>query len=101
MDGVDTSGYCHLKLNIILVKSVPNAWNGPMVLCGSKPEDGIATQNKFGKEWQQTKVTTRLVVSYFNWMWEHSRFGNTAAQRAGLASDFWSWHDFATFPTLT
>jgi len=44
-----------------------------------KPEDGIAPQNKFGKEWQQTKVTTRLVVSYFNWMWEHSRFGNTAA----------------------
>jgi len=22
-------------------------------------------QNKFGKQWQQTKVTTRLVVSYF------------------------------------
>ena len=42
-------------------------------------------QNKFGKQWEQTKVTTRLVVSYFNWMCEHSRFGNTAAQRAGLS----------------
>lgn len=25
-------------------------------------------QNKFGKMWEQTKVTTRLVVSYFNWI---------------------------------
>jgi IS1 family transposase len=57
-------------------------------------------QNKFGKEWEQTKVTTRLVVSYFNWMWSHSRFGSTAAQRAGLASESWSWHDIVTFPTL-
>jgi len=57
-------------------------------------------QNKFGKQWEQTKVTTRLVVSYFNWMWEHSRLGTTAAQRAGLVSEPWSWHDFATFPTL-
>ncbi len=57
-------------------------------------------QNKFGKEWEQTKVTTRLVVSYFNWMWQHSRLGSTAAQRAGLASDSCSWHAFATFPTL-
>ncbi len=31
-------------------------------------------QNKFGKLWEQTKVTTRLVVSYFNWIWRHSRF---------------------------
>ncbi len=57
-------------------------------------------QNKFGKEWEQTKVTTRLVVSYFNWMWEHSRFGSTAVQRAGLASELWTWDDFASFPTL-
>ena len=57
-------------------------------------------QNKFGKEWEQTKVTTRLVLSYFNWIWEHSRLGTTAAQRAGLASDSWTWNDFATFPTL-
>ncbi len=44
-------------------------------------------------------VLARLVVSYFNWMWEHSRLGNTAA-RAGLASNSWSWHALATFPTL-
>jgi len=25
-------------------------------------------QNKFGKQWEQTKVTIRLAVSYFNWM---------------------------------
>ena len=40
-------------------------------------------QNKFGKVREQTKVTTRLVVSYFNWIWRHSRFRTTAAQRAG------------------
>ena len=40
-------------------------------------------QNKFGKLWEQTKVTARLVVSYFNWIWQHSRLKTTAAQRAG------------------
>ncbi|MBE9190672.1 DEAD/DEAH box helicase [Gloeocapsopsis crepidinum LEGE 06123] len=34
--------------------------------------------------WEQTKGTTRLVVSYFNWIWQHSRLQTTAAQRAGL-----------------
>ncbi len=29
-------------------------------------------QNKFAKMWEQTKVTTRLVVSYFNWIWKNS-----------------------------
>ena len=43
-------------------------------------------QNKFGKLWEQTKVTTRLVISYFNWIWRHSRLKSTAAQRAGLAT---------------
>ncbi len=57
-------------------------------------------QNKFGKVWEQTKVTTRLVVSYFNWIWQHSRFKTTAAQRAGLATRSWNWHDIATYPTL-
>lgn len=56
-------------------------------------------QNKFGKVWQQTKVITRLVVSYFNWIWQHSRFKSTAAQRAGLTDHPWNWHDLATFPT--
>ncbi|OLP18398.1 transposase, partial [Leptolyngbya sp. 'hensonii'] len=57
-------------------------------------------QNKFGKVWEQTKVTTRLVVSYFNWIWRHSRFKTTAAQRANLAAEPWTWQDFATYPTI-
>ena len=43
-------------------------------------------QNKFGKLWEQIEVTARLVVSYFNWIWQHSRTKDSAAQRAGLAS---------------
>lgn len=57
-------------------------------------------QNKFGKVWEQTQVTTRLVVSYFNWIWRHSRFKTTAAQRAELTTRAWSWHDLATYPTI-
>jgi len=57
-------------------------------------------QNKFGKVWEQTKVTTRLVVGYFNWIWQHSRFKSTAAQRAGLTTRSWNWYDIATYPTL-
>ena len=47
-------------------------------------------QNKFGKMWEQTKVTTRLVVSYFNWIWRHSRLKTTAAQRAELTTQHWT-----------
>jgi len=57
-------------------------------------------QNKFGKVWEQTKVTTRLVVSYFNWIWQHSRLRTTAAQRAGLAQKPWTWHDLVTYPAI-
>ena len=57
-------------------------------------------QNKFGKRWHQTKVATRLVVSYFNWIWQHSRTGDSAAMRAGLATKLWVWHDVATYPTF-
>lgn len=57
-------------------------------------------QNKFGKLWEQTKVSTRLIVSYFNWIWKHSRLHTTAAQRAGLTVRAWSWHDLVSFPTL-
>ncbi|MEO0521147.1 MAG: IS1 family transposase, partial [Cyanobacteria bacterium P01_A01_bin.116] len=42
----------------------------------------------------------RLVTGYFNWIWRHSRSGDTAAQRAGLAARPWSWHDMASYPTL-
>jgi len=57
-------------------------------------------QNKFGKLWEQTKVTTRLVVSYFNWIWQHSRLKTTAAQRAELSDQPWTWHDIVTYPTI-
>jgi len=57
-------------------------------------------QNKFGKLWEQTKVTTRLVVTYFNWIWQHSRLKTTAAQRAALVTRPWSWRNLATYPTI-
>lgn len=57
-------------------------------------------QNKFGKVWEQTKITLRLVITYFNWIWVHSRLGTTAAQRADLTSEPWTWRDIAVYPTL-
>ncbi|MEM1369852.1 MAG: IS1 family transposase, partial [Cyanobacteria bacterium P01_H01_bin.15] len=57
-------------------------------------------QNKFGKIWEQTKVTARLMVSYFNWVWVHSRWGTTAGQRAGLNEERWTRDILATYPTL-
>ena len=57
-------------------------------------------QNKFGKVWEQTKVTLRLVIGYFNWIWVHSRLGTTAAQRADLTSEPWTWRNIAVYPTL-
>ncbi len=57
-------------------------------------------QNKFAKVWEQTKITLRLVISYFNWIWQHSRLGTTAAQRADLTSEPWTWQDIAVYSTL-
>lgn len=57
-------------------------------------------QNKFAKVWEQTEGTVRLVVSYFNWIWVHSRKENTAAMRAGLATTPLRWHDLITYSTL-
>jgi hypothetical protein len=57
-------------------------------------------QNKFSKLWEQTKLTVRLVVSYFTAIWLHSHFKTTAAQRAGLATHFWTWHELVTYPTI-
>ncbi len=57
-------------------------------------------QNKFSKVWEQTEVTVRLVITYFNWIWQHSCLGTTAAQRAGLTDRAWTWNDIATYPTL-
>ena len=57
-------------------------------------------QNKFAKVWEQTKVTARLVVGYFNWIWENIRLGTTAAQRAGLTDQRWTWNELISYPTL-
>ena len=57
-------------------------------------------QNKFSKVWKQTEVTLRLVLSYFNWICQHSCLGTTAAQRAELTACAWTWNDIATYPTL-
>jgi hypothetical protein len=37
-------------------------------------------------------------VSYFNWIWRHSRFKTTAAQRANLTTVPWTWNDIVTYP---
>lgn len=39
-------------------------------------------------------------VTYFNWIWVHSRLGTTAAQRADLTAEPWTWLDIAVYPTL-
>lgn len=57
-------------------------------------------QNKFAKVWEHTEGTVRLVVSYFNWIWVHSRKKTTAAMKAGLGISPWSWNDLITYPTL-
>ena len=57
-------------------------------------------QNKFGKLWNQTLVTLRLVISYFNWIWQHSCLKTTASQRAELTDHPWTWNDSVTYPTL-
>jgi len=35
-------------------------------------------------------VITRLVVSYFNWIWRHSRLKTTAAQRCRTHTQHWT-----------
>ncbi len=100
-----------------------DGWGGPervlkkkpsMKLANSTPNEGARTngivrqhtgrwhrlENKFAKVWEQTKATARLVVSYFNWIWVHSRLGTTAAQRAGLTENKWTWDNFVTYPTV-
>ena len=57
-----------------------------MVSYGSSPGRWHRQQNKFAKVWEQTKITLRLVITYFNWIWVHSRLGTTAA-RASRPND--------------
>ena len=59
-----------------------------------------ATRTTAEQVWQQTEVTARLVVSYFNGIWQHSQLKTTAAQRAGLTDIAWSWADLVAYPTL-
>lgn len=49
-----------------------------MLLSTSKQDGGIVARIKFGKVWDQTKVKARLGVSYFNWIWTHSRLKTAA-----------------------
>ncbi len=58
-------------------------------------------RNKFAKVWEQTEITLRLVISYFNWIWVHSRLGTTAAQRADLTLAPWTWQDITVYSTLS
>ncbi len=71
-----------------------------MGLFVSKQDAGIADKTLFSKVWEQTEVTVRLVITYFNWIWQHSCLGTTAAQRAELTDRAWTWNDIATYPTL-
>ena len=57
-------------------------------------------QNKFAKEWEETERISKLVISYYNWIWENSRLGTKAAERAELTDKKWDWHDSATYPTI-
>jgi hypothetical protein len=57
-----------------------------MELSDNRQIGGIKNKTLFGKIWDMTKVPVRLVVSYFNWIWVHSRHKNTAVQRALLYS---------------
>lgn len=34
------------------------------------------------------------------WIWQYSRRKDTAAQRAGLTTQRWLWHDVLTYPTF-
>jgi insertion element IS1 protein InsB len=57
-------------------------------------------QNKFSKVGEQTACVVRLAITYFNWIWQNSWTKDTAAQRAGLALEPWSWWNITTYPTL-
>jgi len=66
----------------------------------NRRDDGIENSISLAKCGNKPSVTVRLVVSYFNWIWVHSRYKNTAAQRVGLTQEQWTWNDLVTCPTL-
>jgi len=71
-----------------------------MVSYGNRPDGGTDEKTNLLRCGSFPKVTLRLVISYFNWIWLHSRLGTTAAQRADLTSEPWTWQDLAVYPTL-
>lgn len=83
-----------------IVRQQTGRWHRRQNMRDWRRKDSPANSRKFSKRWEQTKITTRLVVSYFNWIWQHSRLRTTAAQRVGLATHSWTWHDIITYPTL-
>ena len=72
----------------------------PMVFSGNKLANGIDDRTSLASCESTPLVTTRLVVTYCNWIWQHSRFKTTAAQPAGLTERCWCWHDIAIYPTI-
>ncbi len=79
-----------------------------MELFVSKQAVGTDARTSWANCGNKLKVTARLAVSYFNWIWPHGRSRDPAAQRARLALAKpllwritpWSWNDFATYPTF-
>lgn len=71
-----------------------------MELSVSKQDVGIADKTSLARSGSVPVVTVRLVISYFNWIWQHSCLGTTASQRAELTDRPWTWNDIVTYPTL-
>ncbi len=84
MIGVGMSEWVPPEVNHIIRKDQTQQLERTNGIVRQQTGLGHRRQNKFGKIWEQTEVSVRLVVSYFNWILVHSRKGNTAAQRAEL-----------------
>ena len=48
----------------------------------------------------QAVVKRDSEITYFNWIWVYSRLGTTAAQRADLTTEPWTWLNIAVYSTL-
>ena len=79
MIGVAMSASYRLRFSTTLAKIEHSDWSAPTALFDNTWDDGIDDRTSERKVWEQTLVTTRLVVSYFNWIWQHSRFKSSAA----------------------
>lgn len=65
-----------------------NQWNCSLLKQGV----GIADKINLARYGSVPVVTVKLVLSYFNWIWQHSCLGTTAAQRAELTDRAWTWN---------